>query len=488
MKLKFWDKSITENFDELRSLLATRENYFSEFDYGNMDELIDNPNKILRDQSINLKSLEKITYDPHVASCIQSRKSGVLSLEWETTESKDKQVNDLIEKSFSMLDVRTIIEEMLDAPLYGFIPCEVYWDYYDGYLLPYKIASKPVWWFKWDKFDLLRFMDKNHSQGVVCPPMKFIAVRHLPRFHNPYGDPLLSKCLYPVLMKKENLKLWGTSNTKYGMPFMVGTTEFDKQSSLLMQSLEKLQADGVTVVPAGTTINFLQGSNVNGEAYQRFIDFQNREISKILLSQTLSTEQGESGSYALGKAHLEVRESVVQSDKSLIEAAFNKLITWIIKINIGEVPVIPKFVLFKPADVDKNLADRDKVLYDMGTRFNEQYRNVAYGFKDDEFEIKAESEEIQPLEPQNDIQGTLKFSEQTDENIPEIPLDEFTKANNKLLKPIVDMINNAKNYDEITDEISKLFPELDTDAVEELIAQGILIANISAYENIKKVK
>lgn len=484
MKLNFWKKETSDKTAELTKLLATREHYFDNIISG-WNELIENPNKILREQGIGLNELERLTYDAHVSSCIQSRKAGVLSLDWEITESKDTRINKLLDAAFSELDIRTIISEMLDAPLYGFVPLEIYWELNDIGLLPYDIVSKPSWWFKWDKYNLLRFMKIDKAEGLVCPPKKFLTVRYNPRFNNPYGEPILAKCFYPVLFKKESLKLWSIFASKYGMPFIVGETEFDKKGKLLMDALMKLQADSITVAPEGTKVNFLQPSGASGDNYNLLIDFLNREISKLLLSQTLSSEQGESGSYALGKAHLDVRESVVESDKSLVEAAFNKLISWIVEVNIGEVPELPKFILYKPADVDKNLADRDKVLYDMGLRFKETYYKVAYGFKDGDFEIKEETEPTEqlPNEMPNDIKGTVKFSESN--LVPEIALDDFTDANDTMIKPILKMINEAKSYDEIQQELIKMFPELNTDKIEDLLAKGILIANYSLLKEQK---
>lgn len=456
----------TDEAAELKSIVATRQkgSWVTEW-----DELIENPNKIFEEQGITVKDLERLTYDPHVSSCIQSRKSGVLSLDWEITESKNAEVNTLLDKVFNKLNIRQIIEEMLDAPLFGYVPLEIYWEFEEGSLIPYDIISKPPQWFKYDSLNLLRFMSNDKLDGVVCPPRKFLVVRHRPRYKNPYGDPLLAKCFYPVLFKKGNLKLWTVFTQKYGMPFLAGTPSTSNQASLMADALSKLQADAFTVLPPDAKLEKISAESTSSDVYHSFISFCNAEISKLLLSQTLSTEQGDSGSYALGKAHLEVRESVVESDKTLIENAFNELIRWIVQINISPMPEYPKFVMFKPADVDKNLADRDKVLYDMGLRFTDKYYQVNYGLKQGEFSI------TEPTTP-------AAFSDVAD-SIPEIALDDFSKASAKMLNPVLKMINDGKSFEEIESGILDLFPELATDDIQELIALGINVANTLAIQD-----
>ncbi|MBI5325034.1 MAG: hypothetical protein HZB41_07165 [Ignavibacteriae bacterium] len=63
---------------KLTSELITRESYNAMLGYIG---LLPNPDKILRNPGKTIESYRQLKNDPHVWSCIQSRKSGLLSLD-----------------------------------------------------------------------------------------------------------------------------------------------------------------------------------------------------------------------------------------------------------------------------------------------------------------------------------------------------------------------------------------------------------------------
>lgn len=80
------------------------------------------------------------------------------------------------------------------------------------------------------------------------------------------------------------------------------------------------------------------------DLYLQLIKLANGEISKALLSETLTTEM-DSGSYAASVTHFKVRREVILGDKFLVEQTINKLIEYIAKVNNFETWNLPKFVL-----------------------------------------------------------------------------------------------------------------------------------------------
>ena len=56
MKFLFWKKPVVETGKDLTSIYATRDSFIG--DMSNWDELIDNTDKILREQNIGLRDLE----------------------------------------------------------------------------------------------------------------------------------------------------------------------------------------------------------------------------------------------------------------------------------------------------------------------------------------------------------------------------------------------------------------------------------------------
>jgi len=89
----------------------------------------------------------------------------------------------------------------------------------------------------------------------------------------------------------------------------------------------------------------------NLDLYQHLIEICNAEISKVILSGTLTTEI-KTGSYAASQTHQEIRKEVIESDLLLIEKHINRLIEDICELNFGSVEL--PFFIFEKADEIKN--------------------------------------------------------------------------------------------------------------------------------------
>jgi phage gp29-like protein len=456
-------------------VIATRQAFL----FSTLNELLPNPDVILQKNNETLETYKNFLYDAHVSSCVQSRKAGVLSLNWEINRGGTKSTeSEFIEEIFSRLNLRQIISEMLDAPLFGFKPIEIYWIEADGKIVPKELKGKPSWWFEFDSNNMLRFKDRNKPNGVLLPNKKFLLLQHNATYDNPYGESILAKCYYPVIFKKGGMKLWSVFTQKYGMPFLhgkIGLGKEQEEAYELFNILEKLQQDGIAVTEEEVNIDILESSKTSSaDVYKNLLHFCNAEISKAILSQTLTTEQGDTGSYAMSQTHLQVRKDVVDADKQLVEYWLNKLIEWIIEFNFVSVSEMPRFVMYEEQDVDMTLAQRDQTLSSTGqVKFTKEYFKRNYGFKDDEIEISYEQ-----TKPQFSESDKIRENSAFD-------ISQFDEITQSVLKPILEMINESKSYNEIQDKIIEMFPELNTSELEDYLAKGILLATGSGIVSAK---
>ena len=450
-------------------VIATRQAFL----YSSLNELLPNPDVILQKNNETLETYKNFLYDAHVSSCVQSRKAGVLSLNWEINRGGTKNTESkFIEEIFNRLNIRQIISEMLDAPLFGFKPIEIYWGMLDGKIVPKELKGKPSWWFFFDSNNMLRFKDTNKPLGTLIPNKKFFIIQHNATYDNPYGEAILAKCYYPVIFKKGGMKLWSIFTQKYGMPFLhgkIGLGKGQEEALELFNVLEKLQQDGIAVTEEEVNIEILESAKTSSaDIYKSLLHFCNAEISKAILSQTLTTEQGDTGSYAMSQTHLQVRKDVVDSDKQLVEYWLNKLIEWIIEFNFESISEMPRFVMYREQDVDMNLAQRDQTLASTGqVKFTKEYFKRNYGFKDDEIEIASATPPISPFS-ENGSKVEIQKSA--------YDISQFDELTQSVLKPILEMINESKSYNEIQDKIIEMFPDLETSELEDFLAKGILLA------------
>lgn len=91
-----------------------------------------------------------------------------------------------------------------------------------------------------------------------------------------------------------------------------------------------------------------------------------------------------SGSLDIGRASagLEIADDIRDSDRRIVEAAFNELIEWVVSLNFGDV-VCPKFELFENEEAGtKERAERDNMLSGAGVKFTSQYWKRTYGLED----------------------------------------------------------------------------------------------------------
>jgi hypothetical protein len=67
---------------------------------------------------------------------------------------------------------------------------------------------------------------------------------------------------------------------------------------------------------------------------------------------------------------MDILKASAQSDANFVSEAMRTLIRYIVELNFSnDSDSLPKFTMYFPYEVDKVLADRDKVLCDMGVKF-----------------------------------------------------------------------------------------------------------------------
>jgi phage gp29-like protein len=433
--------------------------------YSRIQDKIDNPNT---DSSKLPSTLEKFQFfllDPHLSSCVQSRKSGVLSMNWEIVSNNNNDVVvKMLNSIFSYLDTRKIISQILDAPLYGYQPIEIYWDYDNEYLIPKDLVGKPAWWFHFDGHRLCYYSNDSVDR-IYLPKNKFIVAQHNDTYSNPYGESVLSKCYMPLIFKRGGFELWSLFIQKYGMPWIWGKvlSGNDNDISEALAAIAALKQDGAIAAGENMELSLLDGSSSgSSDNYLSFIHFCNAEISKAILSQTLTTEQGTTGSYAMSQTHLTVRKDVVESDAKIVESVMNRLIEFIVELNFNDVAELPKFVLYGDLEADITLARRDQIIFSTGyVKPTKAYLTRNHNYKDDEIEMIDKP------------QSQSAFSEGNED------IDELDKYSKQVINSIVAMIKKGKAYSEIEDLLVTMLPELNTNEIEQYFSQAIIVAQAS---------
>ncbi len=323
--------------------------------YYRITNLLPNPDLILRKIGRGYEAYRELKNDPHVWSCIQSRKSGVLSLRWELERNQaNEQTFEQVQKMMNRIDVYQVESDILEAPLFGFQPIEIIWEYFEGLLFPVELKARPQEWFIYDTSGNLKFYNLNTRQAEEIPEYKIINVRYEASAINPYGHSLLSKCYWPVTFKNGGLRFWVNFTERYGMPLLLGQYQRGATSDEieeLARTLENVYEDAIFVTPMDIKLEIYEPQRSSSvDLYTELIKFANNEISKAILSQTLTTEL-ERGSYAASQTHFQIRKEIVVSDCRLVESTFDTLIRYFVELNFAEQP-LPRFKII--LDIPEN--------------------------------------------------------------------------------------------------------------------------------------
>lgn len=457
-----------KNTTELLNELATHKNATGFISFMN---ILPDPDPVLRKQGKSIQIYKDLTSDDHLFSVMGTRIAGVRSKEWAIDRggSKSRQAK-IIEELFSdTIKPFDLIGSIMDAPFYGYSVMEVIWEQRNGLFLPQKIVSKPKEWFAFTPEGELLFKSKTNRSGESVPPYKFLTARSRPTYENPYGEKILSRCFWPIVFKKGGIKFWVTFAEKYGMPFMIGKKPrgtSKEETDALADQLEVMIQDAVGVIPDDSSVEIVEASGKASsvDVYERLANFMNASISKAVLGQTLTTEVGNTGSYAASKTHEEVRGDLIVEDTHLVEDTINTLIGWIWELNFGSGSK-PVFSLYEEEDVDKALAERDEILTKTGLKFTKTYYMKAYGFEEGDIEIAEAPKPTATLSVQN-------FSETPPQSKPADELDRQSKAldskaqEQEILSEVLRILDSASTYEEAIDAILGAYPTFELPALQ----------------------
>jgi len=492
--MKLWlNETESIELDDRKSLSTEIAARSRSLDWMGIWALLPDPDPVLQKTGQDVAVYRKLLSDPHVWSCYQSRKSGTLSCEWKINEAKEGSVRQnkngykIIENLMESLDIYQTITDMLEAPFYGMAPLEVIWKSAENSWLPERIEGKPPEWFAFDPENKLRFLSMdNMTDGEEIPDYKFLLPRHHASYQNPYGERVLSKCFWPVVFKKAGFKFWAVFTEKYGMPWLIGKvprSTNETERGALLSRLTSMVQDAVAVINDDESVDITEaaGKSASADIYEKLISVSNREISKAILGQTLTTELDKGGSFAATKEHMEVRADLVDQDKRMISQAFHILFSWIIEFN-AQGAAVPEFAFFEEEDIQKDLAERDETLTKQGVKFTKFYYQRIYNLQEKDFDI-TEPENGETEKGRNGEKEKGEFAEGDDNihaNPDAIAAKAITDASmDDLIDPAKKLLENVNSLEEFRDGLTAIYGDMDEIQMGNLIQRAMILAHLT---------
>jgi phage gp29-like protein len=287
--------------------------------------------------------------DAHLASLLQTRKMAVLSLDYEVLPyartPEDERVSAFVQDALDALpDVEGALLDLLDAIGKGFALSEIIWEVAGGQARVVELRwlpQKRVTFIQDLKPRLLT--PEAPWQGVEPPPWKVIYHRFKARSGHAPRAGALRVVAWMYLLKNYALKDWAAFNEVFGMPLRLGkydptATAADREA--LVRAIRGLGSDAAGVISKNTEIEFVEAaSRLSGNAnpYQTLAEFCNREMSKAVLGQTLTTDTaGATGTYSAARVHAQVRRDLVEADAQTLAVTLREqLLRPLVGFNFG---------------------------------------------------------------------------------------------------------------------------------------------------------
>jgi len=434
--------------------------------------------------------------EPHYGSVLGTRRRAVTKLavtvEAFSDDAKDIEMADAVREQTRKPQFRKMKKALMDALGKGYSVVEMEWDFSSLPWKPKDYKWRDPRFFMFDRIagQELRLLDEEDIfNGVALKPYKFI--RHIPQIKMglPIRAGLARLVTVSYMCKSYALTDWMAFAEVFGMPIRVGkynsnATPDDIQT--LISAVANIGSDAAAAIPDSMRIEFIETAKASGgdTLFQNLAEWLDKQTSKAVLGQTMTTDDGSSQSQA--NVHNDVREDIQEDDAADLADTLNEyFVKAFIDLNYGPQENYPSIEINVPKPEDLALlAEVVERLVPLGLQVEESQMRDKLGFADPEKgAVLLKPMGSQPTEPglvKNDKANNQVCSgcgqvhnqshahamnrEQSGDAIDELA-DEALAEWEPQLKPILDPIEqlaaSSESYEEFVAGLPGLLDQMD---------------------------
>jgi SPP1 gp7 family putative phage head morphogenesis protein len=388
--------------------------------------------------------LKDIALDNHLSAVIMQRKSAVLGRDFCLKNESDEEVEDKEELLESEWFYK-VLDLALDSMYYGFSLVDL------GELDSYEFNNLMLIPRQYVKPEL-NIVTANSSDltGIAINDPKY-KKWNLYFCKDAYDLGILMKAAPLVLWKKNALAFWSEHTEKFAQPMRVGKTDVNDDAQLknMEAALRNMGSSFWAVMDKDDSIDLLTSNFGNANTiYENLIDVCNKELSKLILGQTGTTDEK---SYAgSANVHKGVLADIIESDCKFLEYQINKNVLPILNMHGFGFEGLKFEFEYKeePSKEEKAKIDASFMPY---VKFDKEYLEETYGIKLAEESMEVDSEK-KSLTNSNDFTNSFECKD----------LSAFYSAKCEVCYT-----------NEITDEVLNLFSEEDKQRFYDGIQSGL---------------
>lgn len=275
-----------------------------------------------------------ILLDGQIEATWGKRQDAILNKEF--VFINDGKEDEELTKLLNSYDFRLLVKEIHNSILWGYTLIFVNNIWYDDIEETYRID-----------FDLIPRKHVHPEKGFECISKdQGMASRDILFKEEPLANymiwageatdmGLMVKAAQYVIYKRGGFGDWAQFAEMFGMPFRdCSYDDFDDQTRIkLEQAMAQWGAANYIIRPKGAEINIHDNANTSGssELYDTLVKACDASISKTILGNTLTTEQGDKGARSLGEVHQEAQKDKTDSDERFVFSILNTQFRAILK-------------------------------------------------------------------------------------------------------------------------------------------------------------
>lgn len=409
-------------------------------------------------------------------------------------DARAKEIAEGVERDIARhTGFRGLVKDLLDAVGKSYAAVEIDWD----------TASSKKWRprnFIWrdprfftfgEKAEDLRLLTQAApSHGEELWPGKWAVHRSSAKSGLTRRGGLARLVAFGWMCKAYTLKDWMAFVETYGLPLRLGrygpeATTTDVEA--LFRAVANIGTDAAAVLPKSMEIEFVKGVAVQGTdvVFQSLARWVDEQISKAVLGQTMSTDNGSSQSQA--NVHNEVRHDIAADDALDVAATINRdIVRPYVDWNWGtqdEYPEI-RIEISEPEDIAAKIEGAAKMI-DRGVRFRASELRSTLGYGDPE-----EGEEIvggapaAPTAPARNQSTALNRAahnrvQGSDDDLAQIEADmmaDWQEVSDEMQTAIQAAVDGAQSYDQLLTNLPEALRLMPTAMIVETLVKGMFKA------------
>lgn len=436
--------------------------------------------------------------DLHYASVLGTRKLGLAGLqvriESASDDAEDVRRADALREVVGAPEFGEMHSDLTDALGKGYAVSEVIWDRSGKTWMPERFEPRDQRFFQFDRATgrELRLLDEaDPMNGIALAPYKFVV--HYPRIRSglPIRGGLARLAAVGYMCKAWTWKDWMAFADIYGLPMRVGRYgpgASKDDIGVLMDAVANLGSDAAAVIPDSMRIDFTQAANVAGagDFFQGLAEWWDKQISKGVLGQTMTADDG--SSMAQARVHDGIRLDLLEADaKALSNTLQRQVVRPFCDLNFAPGRAYPRLVLVVPQPEDtKLLVEALTKLVPLGLEVEQSVVRDRLNLPDPDkgasllrapaaspvapalAQASNREQPIRQAEPLDVVDNQVRTLEQS----AGVYIDD-------MVDQIRELLDSVSSLEEFRDRLIEAYPDMSTGQLADAMADGLAAASLA---------